>query len=223
MECWSVHEFCLASSSPQRKNILDYLDIKYIIVEPRINEGVEGSESPTEYVVRLAMEKSKIGHQLCVDNQVHLPAVGADTCVVIGGEILPKPENAARAVQYLELLSGATHKVHTAVAITRGAQCEYELVTSRVRFARLSTKQIQGYIATDEWRNRAGAYAIQGVAAAFVSHLSGSYSNVVGLPLNDTIELLRNAGVSVPDHNKVVPVQQLETLDEKHWNGNFFF
>lgn len=218
-----MHDFCLASSSPQRKKLLENLNVEFLIVEPQIDEGIETNESPSEYVVRLAIEKSNFGHRLCVENQVHLSTVGADTCVVIAGEILPKPKNAAQAVQYLKRLSGATHEVHTAVAITQGNECQYELVTSLVRFSTLSTIQIQGYIETNEWRNRAGAYAIQGVAAAFVSYLNGSYSNVVGLPLNETIELLRNAGVTVPDYNKIVQAQQLVKLDNEHWTGDFHF
>ena len=193
----------LASQSPRRQELLTQVGISFDVLAVDIDESVKENESAQDYVIRLAQEKALAGWKLI--NQETSTVLGSDTSVVINGEILGKPENHHDAKRMLELLSGKTHQVMTAVALAIPAKKdatveEYELTSvinvSDVTFKELSDSEIERYVASGECDDKAGSYAIQGRAAAFISHLSGSYSGVMGLPLFETVQLLNKAGIS---------------------------
>ena len=181
----------LASSSPRRRELLSLIVSDFKSSAPDIDECPRASESPAEYVERLASEKAKTG---AADRWVSL---GSDTTVAMGHDILGKPRDSQDAVVMLRALSGNTHQVHTAVAVAYGGAIETVTCTTSVVFTELSEAAIQQYLVTDEPWDKAGAYAIQGYAGAFVSQIKGSYSAVVGLPLCETRALLIEAGVPV--------------------------
>jgi septum formation protein len=184
----------LASSSPRRKELLaqagfTQANFQFIQVSPDIDESALTGESPTDYVTRLALEKARAGFALCPE--VSDPKViGSDTVVVIGGQLLGKPVDADDAKRMLNLLSGKTHQVMTAIAITDGKQDLSRLCQTSVTFSQLSKQDISDYIASGEPMDKAGAYGIQGLGGCFVSQISGSYTGVVGLPLVEMRELL---------------------------------
>jgi septum formation protein len=163
------------------------------VVAPEIDETPLRAELPRAYALRLALGKAAaVAAPGCL-------LLAADTVVAAGRRILPKADIQADARRCLTLLSGRRHRVLTAVVlVTQDGRRSERLVTSIVAFARLTPSQIESYITAGEWRGKAGGYAIQGSAAAFVRFLSGSYSNVVGLPLFETAQLLRGAGWLVP-------------------------
>jgi septum formation protein len=184
----------LASASPRRLDLLAQIGIvPHRVVSPEIDEKPLRAELPRPYATRLARAKAAaVSAPGCL-------VLAADTVVAVGRRILPKAETEAEARRCLNLLSGRRHRVMTAVVLgTPEGRRQERLVTSIVAFARLTAPQVEGYIASGEWRGKAGGYAIQGSAAAFVRFLSGSYSNVVGLPLFETAQLLRGAGWLVP-------------------------
>ena len=181
----------LASSSPRRRELLSLIVSDFDSSAPDIDECPRASESPAEYVARLASEKAKTG---AADQWVSL---GSDTTVAMGHDILGKPRDSQDAAVMLRALSGSTHQVHTAVAVAYGGAIETVTCTTSVVFTELSEAAIQQYLVTDEPWDKAGAYAIQGYAGAFVSQIRGSYSAVVGLPLCETRALLIEAGVPV--------------------------
>jgi septum formation protein len=184
----------LASASPRRLALLGQIGITPDrVIAPDIDETPLPHELPRAYAQRLARAKAA-----AVDAPGCL-VLAADTAVAAGRRILPKAETAAEARACLTLLSGRRHNVLTAVALRRpdGQQTE-RLVTSVVAFARLTAPQLEAYLASGEWQGKAGGYAVQGRAAAFVRFLSGSHSNVVGLPLFETAQLLRGCGWLVP-------------------------
>ncbi len=158
------------------------------IIAPDIDETHRPQESPRAHALRLALEK-------LASVQRDAYVIAADTVVAAGTRILPKTTSPNDAEKYLRLLSGRRHRVFTGIAIRApdGKQAS-RAVTSIVGFARLDEQQIADYLAGGEWQQKAGAYAIQGKAAAFIDYLSGSYSNVVGLPLHETANLLRGLG-----------------------------
>jgi septum formation protein len=182
----------LASQSPRRRELLAQLGIALEVRPAHADEAVHPGEPPRDYVVRVAREKAR-----AVAGEVVL---AADTAVVLGGEVLGKPAGAADARRMLAALSGSEHEVLTGVCVRRaGAGLELDaLAATRVRFAPLSPAEIDWYVATGEPLDKAGAYAIQGAGGAFVLAVSGSVSNVVGLPLAETAELLRRAGFPLP-------------------------
>jgi septum formation protein len=170
--------------------MLEQLGIALEVRPAHADESVNPGEPPRDYVVRVAREKAR-----AVAGEIVL---GADTAVVLGAEVLGKPSDDEDARRMLRALSGSVHEVLTAVCVRRvepGRALELEaLVATEVRFARLSPAAIDWYVATGEPRDKAGAYAIQGSGGAFVLGVEGSVSNVVGLPLAETAELLRRAG-----------------------------
>lgn len=184
----------LASQSPRRRELLEQLGIPFEVRAARTDESVLPGEAPREYVLRVAREKAR-----AVAGDVVL---GADTSVVLGDEVLGKPEGPDDARRMLRALSGNRHAVLTAVCVRRTSAAlgvELDLVVSTaVRFAALSPAQIDWYVRTGEPLDKAGAYAIQGAGGAFVLAVEGSVSNVVGLPLAETAELLRRAGLRLP-------------------------
>ncbi len=184
----------LASASPRRLALLAQIGIvPDRVIAPDIDETPLRDELPRHYAQRLARAKAAA---------VDAPAsfvLAADTVVAVGRRILPKAESATEARGCLTLLSGRRHRVVTAIVLRTPDQRRGErLVESVVAFARLSDRQIDDYLAGDEWRAKAGGYAIQGRAAAYVRFLSGSYSNVVGLPLFETAQLLRGFDWPLP-------------------------
>jgi septum formation protein len=191
----------LASASPRRLALLNQIGIEpEHLVPAHVDETPEKGELPRKLAMRLADLKA-ISAQLkarqagFADNALVL---AADTVVAVGRRILPKAEMMDEASQCLRLLSGRSHRVYTGVTVlTPSGQKRQRLVETRIRFKRLSTREMEAYLASAEWRDKAGGYAIQGIAGAFVVKLSGSYSGVVGLPLNETAALLASEGYPV--------------------------
>ncbi|MEH3147725.1 MAG: Maf-like protein [Methylobacterium frigidaeris] len=191
----------LASGSPRRLALLQQAGLEPDALLPAdLDETPLKSEAPRELVRRLS--RAKLDAALAAtrhgDDLTNAYLVAADTVVAVGRRILPKAEVADEAADCMRLLSGRTHRVYTAVCIAGPKERRRErLVETRVRFKRLSAKEIEGYVASGEWRGKAGGYAIQGLAGSFVVKLVGSYSAVVGLPLYETIALLDGEGYPV--------------------------
>ena len=191
----------LASQSPRRAQLLDQIGIAHRLLlappdeDAEALEAVQGSESPAAYVQRVtALKLAAAVARLARQGLPVAPVLCADTTVALGRAILGKPANAQDAVCMLQRLSGQTHRVLTAVALHHEGRSTVALSVSRVRFALLSPTQIDSYVASGEPLGKAGAYGVQGSAAAFIEHISGSYSGIMGLPLFDTAQLLRSAG-----------------------------
>ncbi|MFZ9347713.1 MAG: Maf family protein [Arenimonas sp.] len=184
----------LASQSPRRQELLAQLGVRFETIDASVHEQLQAGESPEQYVSRVAREKAGAG-LFKLGGQAQAIVLGADTDVVIDGDVLGKPEDAGQAAALLRRLSGRTHQVHTAVWLVSAGRESSAAVSTDVRFAELSDSEIADYIATGEPFGKAGAYAIQGRAAAFIAGICGSYSGVMGLPLHETSVLLRNFGV----------------------------
>ncbi len=176
----------LASSSPRRKQLLEQLSIEFNVVDIEINETWDNKEPAKIYVKRMALEKARAGKS---NIQNKLPVLAADTCVVLDDVILGKAETKEDATKMLGQLSGRTHHVYTAVALITETE-QVRLNVSHVNFRPLTKTDIQQYCTTKEPLGKAGAYAIQGKAAAFIQHLQGSYSGVMGLPLYEVAQML---------------------------------
>ena len=179
----------LASGSPRRQELLAQLGVAFEKIGPGIEEQRRPQESAQQYVTRLAREKAQAGVAM-VDQD--LPVLGADTIVILNGEVLEKPRDAAHAAEMLGKLSGETHQVMTAVALADRQNTLDALVVTDVTFRVLSEHDIAGYVASGEPLDKAGAYGIQGLGGCFVRKINGSYHAVVGLPLVETYELLSN-------------------------------
>ncbi len=185
----------LASRSPRRRELLDQLGIRHQPLDIDTDESVLPGEAPSAYVTRIAREKALAGVRIMQQQALEpRPVLAADTSVILDQQILGKPGTAEVAREMLERLSNRTHDVMTAIAIATQEQILTSISVSQVRFARLSTAVIDAYINSGEPLDKAGGYAIQGAAAAFISHLSGSYSGVMGLPLHDVYRLLGQLG-----------------------------
>jgi septum formation protein len=192
----------LASASPRRLQLLQQVGIEPDALMPAdIDETPLKNELPRSLAVRLSAEKAKNALKL-VDTRPDLSGsylLSADTVVAVGRRILPKPEISEEAAECLRLLSGRQHRVYTGLTMISPRTGERQrIVETRVRFKRLSTQEIESYLASGEWRGKAGGYAIQGLAGAFVVRLVGSYSSVVGLPIYEAMTLL--AGEGFPIH-----------------------
>lgn len=197
----------LCSQSPRRRELLKQIGINFEMLllrgDPR--RGVDVNEAPLDdepaeiYVWRICQQKARAGSEsLRMRSLPPLPVLAADTTVVLGGKIFGKPGNAVQAADMLRQLSGKEHQVLSAVAVALGNRTEVALSVSTVRFARLSEDRIQRYLLSREYADKAGAYAIQGQAGAFVEHLAGSYSGVMGLPLSETVDLLQRFDYPTP-------------------------
>jgi septum formation protein len=194
----------LASASPRRLALLDQAGVVPDLILPaEIDETPRRGESPRNLASRLSKQKALAVHEAIKGSPEEEDGVvlAADTVVALSRRVMPKAELTEHAVACLRLLSGRTHKVWTAVTIVipRGA-VRQRLVETRVRFKRLSTEDIDAYVASGEWRGKAGGYAIQGLAGAFVVKLVGSYTGVVGLPLHETLNLLLGEGFPARAH-----------------------
>jgi septum formation protein len=189
-------EIYLASTSPRRRQLLQQIGVRFQQLPIDVHETVAPSETPEDYVRRAALDKARAGWD-GPDRCHELPVLGADTEVVLDGQVLGKPRDRNHGLELLRRLSGRSHQVLSAVAVVRGARREVRLSASTVEFRQLTDTDCSHYWATGEPVDKAGAYAIQGRGAVFVRHLDGSYSGVMGLPLYETAVLLGRFGVDV--------------------------
>ncbi|EKN5160272.1 septum formation inhibitor Maf [Yersinia enterocolitica] len=179
----------LASGSPRRRELLTLLDVPFEVLKTEVEEQRRAEESAQQYVQRLAQDKARAGVSVAPQD---LPVLGADTIVVLNGQVLEKPRDKAHAQQILSALSGLQHQVITAVSLADRKNMLSAMVVTDVTFRVLSQLEISDYIATGEPMDKAGAYGIQGKGGCFVRSITGSYHAVVGLPLVETHELLSN-------------------------------
>jgi len=195
----------LASGSPRRHELLLQLGIEHEILPVDIDEACLKEESPEDCVERLALEKARAAHD---QNELAL-AIGSDTMVIIDDKILGKPRDRADGLQMLECLSNRSHEVLTAVAVAGNGRELSCVQRSKVVFRELSFAEITAYWQSGEPHDKAGGYAIQGIAAQFIERLEGSYSGVMGLPLYETAQLLRELDIN-PLDNDLEGKDQLE-------------
>ena len=186
----------LASQSPRRAELLRQIGLHYEMIHVRVNEAPLPGEAVEAYVTRLACAKVEAARGK-PGRRPLLPILGADTAVALDGEVLGKPRDRHAALEMLTRLSGRTHRVLSAVALQANGSVATALSASRVRFRAIEPGEIAAYWDTGEPADKAGAYAIQGYGAVFVERLEGSYSGVMGLPLYETAQLLRAAGIEV--------------------------
>lgn len=186
----------LASLSPRRYELLNQLGIAFEILSVAVDETPLKGELPSCYVSRLALAKARAGQE-SLQGKPLLPVLGADTIVVVDELILGKPRDRNEGLAVLAALSGRAHRVLSAVALVKGDREAVRVQESRVCFRTLSSAECRAYWDTGEPADKAGGYAVQGRAAAFISELQGSYSGVMGLPLFETTELLREFGICV--------------------------
>ncbi len=196
-----IGRLILGSASPRRFQLLQQIGITPDdVIAASIDETPQQRERPRVYVERISREKATATFKATRHDEARAAShiLAADTVVALGSRILPKAETAAEAAFCLRLLSGRAHRVYTSVVVMLpdGRQSQ-RLVEARVRFKRLSTAEIDAYIASGEWKGKAGGYAIQGIAGAFVTKIVGSYSAIVGLPLYETASLLEGTGFPV--------------------------
>lgn len=185
-------ELILASASPRRVELLAQIGVTPDQIIPAdVDETPLANETPLAMARRLAADKARAIQA----DYPHACIIGADTIVCVGRRIMGKPNDEAQAREYLNLLSGRSHRVIGGLAVLSPMGNVIKAVTTKVQFKRLSAEEINGYIASDEWNGKAGAYAIQGRAGAFVKSISGSYANVVGLSLHDVAGALKGCGV----------------------------
>jgi septum formation protein len=194
----------LASGSPRRLDLLNQVGIKPARLMPMdIDETPKKSEHPRSLARRLSTEKAQAALGAIKGDLAWRQSyiLSADTVVAVGRRILSKTEYMDEAAAALHLLSGRSHWVYTGIClVTPGGLFRQKVVETKVRFKRLSTREIDTYLASDQWRGKAGAYAIQGIAGSFVQKLVGSYTNVVGLPLYETTLLMNGEGFDVATH-----------------------
>lgn len=197
----------LCSQNPRRRELLKQIGINFEVLllrcdprrSPDVNDMPLGDEPAEIYVRRICQEKVRAGSEsLRMRSLPIFPVLAADTAVVLNGKMLRKPVNANQAADMLRQLSGNEHQVLSAVAVALGNRTEVALSVSTVRFARLSEDRISRYLLSGEYADKAGAYAMQGLAGAFVEHLAGSYSGMMGLPLSETVDLLQRFDYPTP-------------------------
>lgn len=183
----------LASRSPRRRELLSQIGATYTLVDVEVDESTRTGEAPEDYVLRVARDKALRARSAFGEAALVL---AADTTVVLDGAILGKPGDAAEAMRMLERLAGREHAVLSGVALA-GSICTTRLSRSLVRMRAITPAERAAYVATGEPMDKAGGYAIQGRAAVFVTHLAGSYSGVMGLPIFETAQLLCEAGIDL--------------------------
>jgi septum formation protein len=195
----------LASQSPRRRDLLKQIGVAFDVLPLRVSPGrtdvieiPHPKEAARDFARRMATEKAASGWRAVEGRRLlRNPVLGADTVVELGGDILGKPADRTEAEAMLARLSGRRHRVHTAVAVQHEARLELRLSSSQVRFATLDAATIARYLESGEHLGKAGSYGIQGRAGAFVEHIKGSYSGIMGLPLYETATLLRAFGLIV--------------------------
>ena len=186
------HSFVLASASPRRIELLKNIKIFPKITYPsEINEDIISKESPKKYCIRIAKNKALKALEKYPGEFI----LSADTIVFCGNKIFLKPKNKEEAKKFLAFFSGRKHNVLTCVCLAKKNLIKVKKVFTKVTFKRLNTQEIEEYLLTNEWKDKAGAYAIQGYAEKFIKRINGSYSNVVGLPLFETYNLLNSQGL----------------------------
>ncbi len=190
MNLISSKTIILASQSPRRVALLKQIGIDCLVMPADIDETPLSDEPPSDYVLRLAEQKASAIVTKLNGQHANLLILAADTTVALGNAIFGKPENEADALNMLKKLSGSTHQVHTAIAAAFKGKLETAINTTQVTIMPLSDAMITEYIATGEPTDKAGSYAIQGLAGAWVSHIEGSYTGVMGLPVHETALLL---------------------------------
>lgn len=181
----------LASQSPRRAELLAQMGVDFRMQPAQVDETVHADERAADYVERVAIAKAQAVHAAVPD----LPVLGSDTAVVLDQTILGKPRGRDDAIRMLLSLSGRPHEVLTGVAVVTNEATHYRLNVSRVYFRDISEREAAAYWATGEPTDKAGAYAVQGLAAAFIERIEGSYSGIMGLPLFETMQLLGGIGV----------------------------
>ena len=187
-----THRVILASQSPRRRELLTLIGIPHEVRPADLDETMQPGESPTGCAERLARAKA----QAVAEGDERAIVIGADTIVVLDGEVLGKPADASEAVQTLRRLAGRTHTVHTAVAVAHGGHLESGVESVEVTFRPLTDEQVEAYVATGEPMDKAGAYGIQGYGAVLVERIHGDYFAVMGLALGRLVELLERVGVA---------------------------
>ncbi|NBI13924.1 septum formation inhibitor Maf [[Haemophilus] felis] len=195
-------QFYLASSSPRRAQILQNLGFRFDVFCCDIDESPHPKEKSCDYVLRMALEKSNAARQRWYNMQSsqkaeNLPFLSADTSVILSDEILGKPQNQAHAREMLQALSGREHQVVTAVCVADEQKVKTALQISQVRFKSLTEKEIDDYIATGEPMDKAGAYGIQQLGGAFIENITGSFTGVMGLPVFESVALLKEFGIEL--------------------------
>lgn len=191
-----VTSLILASASPRRQELLRGIGLDFTVVPADVDESLHPGEKPIDYVERVARDKAMaLVARLGMGATGDVVVLAADTTVDVDGEVLAKPEDDADARRMLRLLSGRTHQVHTAVVAWRISGLQTATVTTDVTFVELDDATIDWYLATGEHRDKAGAYGMQGAAGALVERIDGSPTNVIGLPLAETVALLKHCGI----------------------------
>lgn len=192
----------LASQSPRRQELLQQIGIPFELIRCEIDETPLPNELPEAYVSRMAREKAEAGWQVLKSKGLpEKPLLSADTSVILGKKILGKPENPEHACDMLLSLSGKSHEVITAIAVTQGEQISVQLSRTKVQMSSFDRALAEAYVASGEPADKAGAYGIQGFGAVLVASIEGSYSGVVGLPLKETTDLLMTFGIQ-PWHSR---------------------
>ena len=193
----------LASQSPRRRDLLKQIGVRFQILllrvdqrrTPDVDESPRANETAADYVQRICRAKALAAWEtLLMRNMPHAPVLAADTAIALDDKVIGKPRDKKDAAAILRSLSGRKHQVYTAVAVILHERLELRLSVTELTFAELSDERIQRYLLANEAHDKAGAYAIQGIAGAFVQRIEGSYSGVVGLPLHETAELLHSFG-----------------------------
>ena len=196
----------LASKSPRRRELLRQIGVEFELlllrdrapIGPEISEAVLPDEAPLDYVLRVAADKASFAQKTMLWRRLPVrPLLAADTTVVLDGRILGKPANAHEAAGMLSALSGRMHQVHTSMTVRHQDDVFQATQSSEVVFADLTPAQIAAYCATSEPYDKAGGYAIQGMAAVFIREIRGSYTGIMGLPLFETAQLLQQAGLKI--------------------------
>jgi septum formation protein len=183
------HSFVLASSSPRRIELLNNIKIfPKKIYSSEINEDINGKENPKKYCIRVSKNKALKALEKYPEESV----LSADTIVFCGNKIFLKPKNKEEAKEFLAFFSGRKHNVLTCLCLAKKNSIKVKIVITKVSFKRLNKQEIEEYLSTNEWKDKAGAYAIQGYAEKFIKRINGSYSNIVGLPLFETFNILKS-------------------------------
>jgi len=186
------HSFVLASASPRRIDLLNKIKVfPKLIYSSNINEDINNKEDPKEYCIRIVKDKVLKAIEKYPEEFI----LSADTIVFCSNKIFLKPKNKQQAKEFLTFFSGRKHNVLTCVCLAKKNLINIKKVITKISFKRLTAQEIEDYLLTDEWKDKAGAYAIQGYAEKFIKRINGSYSNVVGLPLFETYNLLNSQGL----------------------------
>jgi septum formation protein len=187
-----MYKFVLASSSPRRIDLLKSIGYEPDkIVPANIDETPKIRELPAKLAERLALEKAVKIHEQFPDSII----LGADTIVARGRLIIPKPKDEIEAIKYLKLLSGRRHVVYTGICIIKGEKCIKKVVQTKLKFKLLTNQEIDNLVKSNEWKDKSGGYALQGMAGAYISWISGHPSNVIGLPVHETYKILSGIGL----------------------------